>query len=255
MEGYILIILIIKKLCTEFSHGIPVTHETVWHYLNLFNLPTRPFFTLRNVNIDPLFSNIKMRAIKEVNYCTAQKSILLCNQRFWEKDGIVGGASITDLPISSTWYPSDHAKYVNSLTSGNKPFANLPYNKPGVIIGSFNFNLDAIRLTNLPREKSLEEIKRDIEKVHNLPTGTLDNIVEGYKTVNWDQQPTFRGSICFFTPEQKEIFSYGMAIPEYGNRVFFAGEHISAVHRWMQGSLQSGMIAANDLAGACKRGC
>ena len=39
-----------------------------------------------------------------------------------------------------------------------------------------------------------------------------------------------------------------MALPEYDNKVFMAGDHISAVHRWMQGALQSGMIAANQLA-------
>lgn len=203
---------------------------------------TIPFSSLRNIRIDPLFSNIKMRAIKEVNYCTAQKTLILCNQRFWERDGIVGGASITDLPVASIVYPSDHAKYIN----------NLPFNEPGVMIGSFNFNLDTTRLTNLPEELSFAETKREIEKVHGLPPGYLDNIVEGFKTVNWDEQPTIRGSICFFTPEQKRIFSYGMALPEYNERIFFAGEHISAIHRWIQGALQSGMQAASDLAAACK---
>jgi monoamine oxidase len=42
-------------------------------------------------------------------------------------------------------------------------------------------------------------------------------------------------------------------LPEYGGRVFFAGEHISGVHRWMQGALQTGMQAALDLAVAARR--
>jgi monoamine oxidase len=211
-----------------------------------------PFSTLRNVTIDPLFSNIKMRAIREVNYTPAHKSLLLCKERFWEKEGIVGGPSITDLPIGSIWYPSDHAKYINNPSDVLNQFKNLPWNEPGVIIGSFNFNLDTTRLTNQPEEKLIEEIKEEVEMVHGLPVGYLDNIVEGYKTVNWNQEPTFRGAISFFSPEQKRIFSYGMVLPEYDGRIFFAGEHISAVHRWMQGSLQSGMQAANDLAAACR---
>jgi monoamine oxidase len=44
-----------------------------------------------------------------------------------------------------------------------------------------------------------------------------------------------------------------MTKPEYGGRVFFAGEHISALHRWMQGALQTGMQAACDLAKAAGR--
>jgi monoamine oxidase len=50
------------------------------------------------------------------------------------------------------------------------------------------------------------------------------------------------------TPEQKRLFSYACTQPEYDGRVFFAGEHISAKHRWMQGALKSGMEAANALA-------
>lgn len=212
-----------------------------------------PFSTLRNINIDPLFSNIKMRAIREVNYTPAQKSILLCRERFWEKQGMVGGGSITDLPIGSIWYSMDHGQYINNPNAVQSQLMNLPWREPGVIIGSFNFNLDTTRLTNQPEEKRLEEIKREVEMVHGLPAGYMDGIVEGYKTVNWNQEPTFRGALSFFTPSQKKIFSYGMSLPEYDGRVFFAGEHISAVHRWVQGALQSGMQAANNLAASARR--
>jgi len=208
-----------------------------------------PFSSLRNVHIDPLFSGIKMRAIKEVNYITAQKTVLLCKERFWERAGIVGGGSYTDLPTTSIWYPSDHLKYIGTSCCAGK----LPYNQPGVITGSYSIGMDATRFANLPQEMLEEQIKRQLEIVHGLPNGYLNSIVQECKTVNWDRQPTFRGSLCFFALGQKELFSYGMAMPEYNERVFFAGEHISAVHRWMQGALHSGMVAANCLADACKR--
>ncbi len=211
-----------------------------------------PFSTLRNVAVQPLFSNLKMRAIREVNYTTAQKTLFLCKERFWEREGIVGGSSYTDLPLASVWYPSDHAGCINNPNRNlSDQVANLPWNEPGVFIPSYNFTLDTTRLTNQPPEKRLADFMRETEAVHGLSAGYLSTVLKGYKTVNWDQEPTFRGSICFFTPEQKRIFSYGMTLPEYGDRVFFAGEHISAVHRWMQGALQSGMQAANDLAAAC----
>lgn len=210
-----------------------------------------PFSTLRNINIDPLFSNIKMRAIREVYYTPSQKTLLLCKERFWEKDGIVGGISFTDLPISLILFPSDHAKYINDPVNSDNQLKNLPWKEPGVIIGSYNFNLDATRFTNQPIEKLFKELKREIEMTQGLSEGYLDSIVMAFKTVNWDEEPTFRGALSFFSPEQKRIFSYGMALPEYNDRIFFAGEHISPVHRWMQGALQSGMQAANDLASAC----
>jgi monoamine oxidase len=71
--------------------------------------------------------------------------------------------------------------------------------------------------------------------------------------MNWNDNMWSRGALPFYTPEQKTLFSYAMALPEYNNRVFMAGDHISAVHRWMQGALQSGMIAANQLAAEVNR--
>ena len=212
-----------------------------------------PFSTLRTIDIEPLFSHIKMRAIREVNYTPSQKSLLLFTERFWEKDWIVGGGSYTDLPLASIWYPSDHARYINDPANAVDQIKTIPANEPGVLIGTYNFNLDTTRLTNQPPEILLTDIKRELEMVHGLAPDYLDRIVGGFKTVNWDKQPTIRGALSFFSPEQKRIFSYGMTVPEYNEKVFFAGEHISAVHRWMQGALQSGMQAANDLAAACKR--
>lgn len=212
-----------------------------------------PFSTLRTLNINPLFSNIKTRAIREVYYTPSQKSLMLCKERFWEKSGIIGGGSFTDLPISAVWYPSDHLTYLNRSGSFADDYRNIPTDAPGVILSSFNFGLDTTRLTSQPEDDILEENKREVEEVHGLPRGYLDSVVESFKTINWDTQPAFRGALSFFSPEQKKFFSYGMTLPEFDGRMFFAGEHISPVHRWMQGALQTGMQAANDLSLACQK--
>jgi monoamine oxidase len=204
-----------------------------------------PFSTLRNIEISPLFSGIKMRAIREVNYTPSQKTLICFAERFWEKQGIAGGPSLTDLPIGSIWYTSDHAHQADLLSTGSE--------QPGVIIGSFNFNLDTTRLLNQPAELLRAETVREIASIHGLPDSAVHRLILGFKAVNWNQEPTFRGALSFFTPEQKRIFAYGMAQPEYGGRVFFAGEHISPVHRWMQGALQTGMQAASGLAAAAQK--
>jgi len=99
----------------------------------------------------------------------------------------------------------------------------------------------------MKEDERFEKIKQNVEEVHGLPKGTLDSIVTGTKTQVWNDDPLFRGAFCYFTPEQKKMFSWEMTLPEYNNSVFFAGEHVSALHRWMQGALQSGMEAANAL--------
>jgi monoamine oxidase len=228
-----------------------------------------PFSTLRTVDINPLFSDLKMQAIREVNYIASQKTLMLCNRRFWEEGGpeqqIVGGGSYTDLPISSIWYPSDHARYCSRSTrciSESVAYDKLAIEqtkqsilarKPGVLIASYNYSLDTIRLANMIPELRLEEIKREVEEVHGLPPGYLNGIAVDIRTMNWDNHPWSRGALPFYSPEQKRLFSYAMAMPEYDNRVFMAGDHISAVHRWMQGALQSGMAAANQLAADFRR--
>ena len=194
-----------------------------------------PFSVLRTFDIKPYFSSIKMQAIKEVNYGNSQKTLMYFNRRFWEDQGIIGGGSYTDLPITTIWYSSHYQGKVSP-------------DEPGVIVASYNFNLDAVRLGNMTDEARFEKIKRDVEDVHGLPVGMLDKLATAFKTQNWNSDPLFRGAFCYLTPEQKKLFSWPMSLPEYNNKVFFAGEHISAIHRWQQGALQSGMEAANALA-------
>lgn len=193
---------------------------------------TLPLSNLRNVDINPLFSNRKMEAIIEADYTLAQKSLLFCKKRFWQEQEIVGGGSFTDLPISTIWYPSDRKSA----------------NQPGVLLASYNLGLDSIRYGNLPKFLKLDQLKEQVERVHGLPYGYLDSIVIDFKSVNWHDEPWSLGGFCYYQPEQRRLFLYAMGLPEYNNRVFFAGEHASITHGWINGSLQTGMQAANDLA-------
>ncbi len=214
-----------------------------------------PFSSLRNVEIYPMFSTGKMQAIKEVFYTSSQKTIFLCNERFWEKgdekERIIGGGSNTDLPIETIWYPSNNSNngYEQKVSTGRK--YNLR-NESGVLLASYNLTQDAIRVGNLSEKARFEEIKRQVEAVHGLPRGYLDSVVEDFKTVDWNREKGFYGGFCYFMPDQQRLFSYAMAEPEYDNKVYFAGEHISLIHGWIEGSLSTGMQAANDIAECCK---
>jgi monoamine oxidase len=204
-----------------------------------------PFSVLRTLDIRPLFTPVKMQAIREVTYSPAQKTAFLCRRRFWEEQGIYGGGSYTDLPANTLWYPSSDIRG-NSYAAGADGIQS-----EGVFL-AYSFNLDGTRIGNLPDGERLATLERNVEKVHGLAPGALDAIVAGYRTQYWDRDPYYRGTFCYFTPEQKRLFSWVMVQPEYSGRVFFAGEHISGVHRWMQGALHSGMAAANSVACAAR---
>lgn len=203
-----------------------------------------PFSTLRTVEIKPYFSNIKMQAILELNYINAMKESFLCNQRFWEKDApfgnMIGGISFTDLPIQSIIYPSDH-----NLCAWEGPCS---YEEPGVLLASYNLNQNANRVANIEEEDRFRFVKHNVEVVHGLPREYLNSIISDYKTVEWYKEPHERGALASTLPGQKNIFAYIMKHPEYDQKVYFAGEHISGKHGWVQGALQTGMLAANELS-------
>jgi monoamine oxidase len=205
---------------------------------------TIPFTTLREVEINPYFSNSKMQAIKELDYCDAQKTVFLCRNRFWEENAdygrMNGGISFTDLPIQSIVYPPDHIVCA-------KP-ENCSYLEPGVLLASYNLNQDSTRLSNQNEERRFELIKREVEKVHGLPDYYLNSQVVSYKTVHWNSQPWARGAFACSGPGQKLTFLYQMLQPEYNNHLYLAGEHISTKQGWMQGALYSGKFTANMLA-------
>lgn len=200
-----------------------------------------PMSVLRGLTIRPLFNGEKMQAIKEIIYQDAQKTLFLCKERFWEKQGITGGMSITDKIIATIHYPQDHA-YCMQNTAYCSP------DEPGVLLASYNIDQDALRLGMELQEYRYAFIKKDVELVHGLPRGYLDNIVMDNKTVDWYKELWFYGAFQMFLPGQRESFLYTSSTPEYNNRVFFAGEHISPKNAWIQGALHSGMVAANSLA-------
>jgi monoamine oxidase len=209
-----------------------------------------PFSSLRNVEIFPMFSTSKMQAIKEVTYVTNQKTFFKCRNRFWEmgnsKERILGGGSYTDLPITSIWYPSDHAGFSESYFNENRL-----WEEPGVLLASYGLTQNALRLGNLDEKIRIEKIKREVEAVHGLKPGFMDTIVEDTKSIQWDNEQGFWGGFCYYSPEQMRLFSYAMIQPEYDEKVYFAGEHTSSTHGWQQGALHSGMEAANAIAIYC----
>ena len=103
-------------------------------------------------------------------------------------------------------------------------------------------------MANIEEEDRFRFVKHNVEVVHGLPREYLNSIISDYKTVEWYKEPHERGALTYTLPGQKNIFAYIMKHPEYDQKVYFAGEHISGKHGWVQGALQTGMSAANELA-------
>jgi monoamine oxidase len=185
-----------------------------------------PFSILRDVEVTPSFSRQKQKAIRELNYNPSTKVLFQTRSRFWERtDGIVGGTTSTDLPIRRICYPS-HSD---------------PEEPRGTLLASYTWGQDALRWGGMDEETRLEEALEDVAKVH-------PEIAEEYEvgaSHAWYNDRWARGAFALFEPEQETRLQDHIVQPE--GRVYFAGEHCSLWHAWIQGALESGIRAAQQI--------
>jgi monoamine oxidase len=186
-----------------------------------------PFSVLREIEITGRgFSRGKLKAIRELNYNASTKIVLQVRHRFWEaEDGIVGGTTVTDLPIRRICYPS---------------FSD-PSDERGVMLASYTWGQDALRWGGLESREMIEQAIEDVAKIH--PSITTE--FEVGATHAWYNDPFARGAFALFEPGQQTRLQSDIVAPE--GRIHFAGEHTSLYHAWIQGALESGIRAAREI--------
>ncbi|HWH23419.1 MAG TPA: flavin monoamine oxidase family protein [Candidatus Limnocylindria bacterium] len=184
---------------------------------------TLPFPVLRTVEAD--FSRDKQRAIRQLNYHASTKILFQVRHRFWEaEDGIYGGASVTDLPVRRLNYPTP-----DDSTSR------------GVLLASYTWGQDALQWGAMDETSRLEEALEDVAQIH-------PSVIEEFEvgcSHAWYGDRWARGAFAMFAPEQQTNLYEAIVRPE--GRVYFAGEHCSLYHAWIQGSLESGIRAARQI--------
>jgi monoamine oxidase len=186
-----------------------------------------PFSVLRDIEVvGEGFSREKQKAIRELNYNASTKILFQVRHRFWEEDDdIVGGTTVTDLPIRRICYPS----YSD------------PEDERGTLLASYTWGQDALRWGSMDAESMLEQAIEDVAAVH-------PRIREEYEVgavKDWYGDPYARGAFALFEPEQQTRLQDSIVRPE--GRVHFAGEHTSLYHAWIQGALESGIRAAREV--------
>lgn len=217
-----------------------------------FLLITVPFNSIKRMNVSSVFSNEKLRAIDEISLKNSQKIYLYLKERFWEKGRInrrlVGGKTITDLPIYSIEYPIDNENLI--FDENNKALLDIKRNpnKPGVLLASSSIGDKADEISYLTDDLKINDTIGYIEKIHNLPRGYLDSILLDYKSLVWSDVQYIWGFSTIYKPGDKTLYSYSSINSEFNRRVFFAGDSSSNKHGTQQGELQSGAIAANNIA-------
>jgi monoamine oxidase len=183
---------------------------------------TLPFPILKEIDVTPAFSEDKQRAINELKLTPVTRTYLQFRTRVWEQAGL-SGYGLTDLPIQNTYSPT--------LTQEGKRGILVSYAG-----GQRALNLSAINESD--RQSFV------LQKMGGLFSG-LGNAFESGLSQVWHEDPLARGAFAYFGPGQMSTLLPIAQRPE--GRVHFAGEHTSAWHGWMNGALESGNRAAEEV--------
>jgi monoamine oxidase len=250
---------------------------------------TVPFSALRHVEIEPMLSYPKRRAIIELHYDSATKVLLEFGRRWWEfteddwrreldsiepglydsydrgdadertdlvgkgvaekiptrqrldlerarnggghpADEIVGGGSVTDNANRFMYYPSHP----------------VPGSPGGVVLASYTWADDAARWDSMDDDDRYTYALRGMQEMHG---NRIEVFYTGRgATQSWAHDDFAFGEAAVFAPGQ--FVEHHPVIPLAEGSLYFAGEHTSLKHSWIEGALESAVRVALEVNGA-----
>ncbi|NXE57008.1 OXLA oxidase, partial [Casuarius casuarius] len=182
----------------------------------------------RHIHFLPPLSSAKTHALRSVHYVSSTKVVLACTEKFWERDGIRGGQSITDRPSRFIYYPS------HNFSSG-----------VGVILASYTWSDDAEFFLPLTDEKCLDVVFEDLSIIHQVSKEYLQYTCDQYVIQKWQLDKHSLGAFAIFSPYQ--FTDYSQALFEQEGRIHFAGEHTAQPQSWIDVTMRSAVMAASNI--------
>lgn len=212
----------------QSTSGVDIRYQTAGGRFAVhgdYAVITVPFPVLRHAEITPPLSRGKQRAIRQLHYDASAKVLLQFNRRFWEDDeGIFGGGTVTDMPVRNIYYP-DHGRETGR----------------GVMLASYTWSEDAQRWGSLQPHDRVIEALGDVARIH--PQALRE--FECGASKMWHDDEFAGGAFALFEPgQQTQLYSHTTSVE---GRLHFAGEHTSLHHAWIQGAIESGLRAAQEV--------
>lgn len=176
-----------------------------------------PFPLLAKIEVNPPFTREKAQVIRTTTYESASRVMLETKSRFWQQAGLNGfalGADNTEI-----WDGSLGGHGVHGVLSSYTRYAASEV------------------LTRRTPEERLDVTIRQLERFF---PGLKATYVKGISKC-WAEDPWAGGAWGLLAGRRLDT---GRAP---AGRIFFAGEHLSGHASWMQGALQSGLMAAGQI--------
>ena len=186
---------------------------------------TLPFPVLKKIPVSPGFSEDKQRAINELKLTPVTRTYQQFRTRVWEQSGLTG-YGITDLEIQNTYSPT-------TTQTGRR----------GILV-SYTGGQRALDLGAMSEKDRQNFVLRKMGNLFN----NLNSQYESGTSYVWHEDERALGAFTYFEPGQMATLLPIAQRPE--GRIHFAGEHTSAWHGWMNGALESGNRAADEVNAA-----
>ena len=167
-------------------------------------------------------------AINSLSYESSFKVGLQFKRRFWEEDdGIYGGISYTDLPITNISYPS-----TGFFKDG-----------PAVLLGAYGYG-DILPDFNFAALSPEDQIKAAVEQGSKIHPQYKKEFLNGV-AVAWHRVPFTLGCAGSWTDENRAKNYNNLCAID--GRIVLAGEHCSRLPAWQEGAVLSSLDAIGRL--------
>jgi len=186
---------------------------------------TIPFPVLKNIEILPSLPEDKQQAIRDLKLTPVTRTYQQFRKRVWEQSGL-SGYGLTDLPIQNTYSPT------------------LQQQGSRGILTAYTGGQRALDLSAMSESDRQSFVLRKMGNVFS----NLNNVYQSGVSQIWHEDEFARGAFTYFEPGQMTTLLPVAQRAE--GRIHFAGEHTSAWHGWMNGALESGNRAADEVNNA-----
>ena len=214
----------VKSVITT-SDGIEVhlsgheNNNTIKAAKIVFAIPTT---ILKNIKVYPGFSKEKSQTIQNQSYGHVMKIAMQFQQRFWENSDSIGQRIFTDTPLRRVYHFS------------------IDQPGPRGILLSFTSGSDAQKLGGLSEKNRMKISKESLKNIWNNSNDFWENGISKY----WNEDKWIKASYSLKGVGQND---YMKILAKAENPFYFAGEHTAINYASMDGAIESGIRASDEI--------
>jgi len=227
--------ILFKKIVASIRSdegGVSVATRDGGNYQAKAVITTLPFSAQRLVRIDPAPPLLQQEAIDRLGYNNVHQIHFVPTKRFWDVDGMP----------PSMWTDTLAGRFAALRYGAPVPVPGQSESQPEITtLLSFANGFAAERRDRLGPEGAVAAVLEDLARIRPSTRGALRAV----KTHSWQADPFAGGAYACWQPGQVARFARLMAKPT--GRVYFAGEHTSAIARGMEGAMEAGERAALEV--------